>query len=124
MHSVIETEAFEKGAKEIGMSEDEVHHVKTSIASDPMAGVLVSGTGGVRKVRFPLNGKGKSGGCRVITYYAGEDIPVFLLDVFSKSVKINLTKSERNVLKRQLGCLAEEYREGVKRKMEKIGRAS
>ncbi len=124
MHTVIETESFNNGAKEIGLTEDEKHQLTLMLAKDPKAGDLIRGTGGARKLRFPLGSKGKSGGCRVVTYYAGDDIPVFLLDVFAKSDKINLSKAERNELKEILGQLAEDYREGVKQVMRKIGRAS
>jgi hypothetical protein len=124
LHTVVDTFAFEKGAEEIGLTEEEKHQIRTLIASDPTAGVLIPGTGGARKLRFPLKSKGKSGGCRVVTYYSGEDIPVFLLDVFAKSVKINLTKAERNELKQVLSGLADDYRASLREKMKKIGRAS
>lgn len=124
MHTVIETEAFAKGAKEIGMDEDDVHEILVYISQNPQAGDLIAGTGGARKLRFPLRNKGKSGGVRVITYYAADDIPVFLLDVFAKSDKINLSKKERNVLKSILEDMAQDYRENVKRQIAKVGRAS
>ena len=56
------------------------------------------GCGGARKLRVAKPGKGKSGGYRVISYFAGDDVPVFLLTVFGKNEKTNLTKAERNVL--------------------------
>ena len=69
-----------------------------AIASDPLAGDPMVGTGGCRKVRVAGKGKGKSGGYRIITYYGGGDVPVFLLTVFSKGERANLTKAERNAL--------------------------
>ncbi|WP_447954342.1 type II toxin-antitoxin system RelE/ParE family toxin [Sphingopyxis chilensis] len=45
-------------------------------------------------MRFAKPGKGKSGGYRVITYYAGDDVPVFLLTVFGKGEKVSLTMRE------------------------------
>jgi hypothetical protein len=60
------------------------------------------GTGGARKVRFAAKGKGKSGGVRVITFYSGQEIPVFLLNVFAKNEKIDLTAAERNEMKKIL----------------------
>lgn len=68
------------------------------------------GTGGARKLRFAAKGKGKSGGYRVITFYTGEDIPVFLLDIYAKGQKINLSQEEKNTLRRVLQRLAEAYR--------------
>jgi hypothetical protein len=52
-------------------------------------------TGGCRKVRIAKDGEGKSGGYRVITWFGAGDIPVFLLSVFAKGQKANLSKKER-----------------------------
>lgn len=77
----------------------------------PNAGDLIPGTGGARKIRFAGRGKGKSGGFRVITFYSGAELPVFLLTVFGKSRKVDLTQAER----KELADLAEDYRKGVRR---------
>jgi hypothetical protein len=58
------------------------------IAANPEAGEIMPGA----------PGRGKSGGYRVITYYAGIDVPTFLLTAFGKNEKANLTKGERNAL--------------------------
>lgn len=58
-------------------------------------------------------GKGKSGGYRIITYYGGADIPVFLLNIFSKGERIDLSQAEVNEMRRQLAGLAADYRKGV-----------
>lgn len=79
------------------------------------------GTGGARKVRFAGRGKGKSGGYRVITYYAADDVPVFLLDLFAKGDKVNVTKAERNELREILSTLVADYRESVKDKVQELG---
>ena len=71
------------------------------------------GTGGARKLRWGAKGKGKRGGARVISYYAGPNLPVFLLTVFTKGERANLTKAERNELREVLANLAAEYRKGV-----------
>jgi hypothetical protein len=68
-------------------------------------------------VRFPFRNKGKSGGVRVVTYYCDTDTPLFLLEVFSKGERINLSKAERNELKNILSNLAEDYREKNKMKI-------
>lgn len=82
------------------------------IAEHPDAGNPIPGTGGARKVRFAGKGKGKSGGYRVITFFTGLDLPVFLLNVFAKGDKINLTKAERNELRAILAELASTYQTG------------
>lgn len=78
---------------------------------NPDAGDEIKGTGGARKIRFGGTGKGKSGGLRIITFYGGADIPVFLLNVFAKNEKTDLTKAERNEFKATLAALAKTYRE-------------
>jgi hypothetical protein len=85
------------------------------IAQNPDAGDEMRGTGGARKIRFAGRGKGKSGGYRIVTFYAGKDIPVFLLSIFSKGEKADLSQAERNEFKQILTSLAETYRKGVKR---------
>ena len=80
------------------------------IAANPDAGHEIPGTGGARKLGFAGKGKGKSGGYRVITFYSGEDNSVFLLNVFAKNEKTDLSQAERNQLKAVLGELANVYR--------------
>jgi hypothetical protein len=85
MQTVVETEAYLRDAKAAKLSDDERKEIVNFIAANPGAGHEIPGTGGARKVRFAGKGKGKSGGYRVITFYSGEDIPVFLLNVFAKN---------------------------------------
>ena len=69
-----------------------------TVAKNPLAGDLLPGTGGCRKVRIAGRGKGKSGGYRVVTFFGGYGVPVFLLTVFSKGERANLSHAERNAL--------------------------
>lgn len=64
----------------------------------------------MRKVRFAGKGKGKSGGYRIITFYTGPGTPVFLLNVFAKNEKTDLTPKERQVLKSILTNVVDAYR--------------
>ena len=66
------------------------------MAAHPQSGAIMQGTGGIWKLRWASGSKGKSGGVRVIYYYHNESIPLFLLTVFGKSEKGNLSKAERN----------------------------
>ena len=115
MHAVVESPDFAADAKVAGLGEAEVRRIVDHLARRPDAGDLIPGTGGARKVRFAGRGKGKSGGWRVITFYGGAGLPVFLLTVFGKGRKIDLTQAERNRLRRELAGLAEDYRKGVRR---------
>ena len=110
MQTVVETQIYLRDARDAGLTEDERKRIVDFIAANPDAGQEIPGTGGARKLRFAGKGKGKSGGYRVITFYSGQDIPVFLLNVFAKNEKTDLTQKERNQLKAVLGELAEAYR--------------
>jgi hypothetical protein len=104
------------------MSEGAIADVIDAISNDPQIGDLMAGTGGARKVRVPGRGKGKSGGYRVVTYFAGTDLPVFLLGVFSKGERDNLSNAERNELKRELAGLAADYRRVVSARVSEMKR--
>ena len=91
-----------------------------AISAEPTKGDLMAETGGARKIRFAGRGKGKSGGYRVVTYFGGSDIPVFLLGLFSKGEKDNLSKAERNELRKELAGLAADYRASVRKRVTKI----
>ena len=79
------------------------------LAEHPASGDIVQGTGGIRKLRWSAQGRGKSGGVRVIYYYHNETIPLFLLTVFGKGEKANLSKSERNELAKFTSLLIKQY---------------
>ena len=68
------------------------------LATHPKAGDLIEGTGGVRKLRWARDGRGKSGGVRVIYYFHSESMPLYLLTMFAKNERANLSKAERNEL--------------------------
>ncbi len=99
MHTVVETESYLRDAKSAGMTEDERNAAVDLVATNPEAGDVMQGTGGVRKARLAGRGKGKSGGYRIVYYFGGGDIPVFLLTVFGKGEKANLTQGEKNALR-------------------------
>jgi hypothetical protein len=110
MQSVVETGIYLADAKSVGLSEKERAAIVDFVALNPDAGDEIKGTGGARKIRFGGKGKGKSGGFRVITFCSGADIPVFLLNVFAKNQKTDLTKAECNEFKAALAALAAAYR--------------
>lgn len=122
MQSVLTTPTFEATARSEGLEEEDVVEIISRIASDPMAGALIVGTGGARKLRHAGRGKGKSGGFRSIYYFGGDDMPVFLLAVYRKGTKADLTQAERNALRAELSELARDYRSGVEKRLEQLRR--
>ena len=92
LQTVVETPALLSAAKGV-LSDEERVAIVNAIAANPAAGVSLGG--GLRKVRVPLAGRGNSGGARVVVLYAGDDVPPFLLTVFAKNERSNLTASEQ-----------------------------
>jgi len=111
LHTVVETPEFLAGARRV-LTEAEREALISFVAKNPTAGDLMQGTGGARKLRWGARGKGKSGGARAITYYAGPDVPVFLMAIFGKNEKANLSKAERNELRDVLAGIATAYGKG------------
>jgi hypothetical protein len=63
------------------------------VGANPDVGDIIPETGGVRKLRWSVRGRGKRGGVRVIYYFHSEAFPLFLLTVYTKNQKANLTKA-------------------------------
>lgn len=97
MQTVAETRHYASRAEKL-LTLPERNAVIETIAADPLKGDLIQGTGGIRKLRFATGHKGKSGGVRVVYYYYDDYAPIFLLDLFGKNEKSNLSKAERNAL--------------------------
>ena len=106
--TVLETPGFLRDAA-AALAEDERAEVVSFLAANPDAGDIIAETGGARKLRWRAPGRGKRGGVRVIYYYHNESLPLFLLNVFAKNEKANLTKAERNEMKALLPRLVAGY---------------
>lgn len=113
-HALVATPTFEAQAKRAGIGDDEIREICDRIAADPQAGDVIPGTGGARKLRHRSAQGGKSGGYRTIHYWGGDDVPVFLLGVYAKGQKADLTQAQRDRLRRVLATLADVYRAATK----------
>ncbi len=109
MQTIVELPEFLKKSEKL-LAKSEKLSVINYLASHPAAGQIMQGTGGIRKLRWSAQGKGKSGGVRIIYYHHNESIPLFLLSIFGKGEKANLTKSERNTLAKLTSILVNNYR--------------
>ena len=114
MQTVVEMPEFIRCAKKLNLSDEEREQIIDMIASTPDAGDEISGTGGMRKLRVAGKGKGKSGGYRVITFFTGPDIPVFLITMYEKSQKENITDAEKKIMKTLSGAITETYKRSKK----------
>jgi hypothetical protein len=106
--TVVETAEFLKRAKGL-MTDLERETLVAFVGANPEAGEVIPETGGVRKVRWALEGMGKRGGARVVYYYLSERLPLFLLSAYAKNRKANLSKAERNAMKRLVSALVAGY---------------
>ena len=106
--TVIETPSFLQDAKKL-LPDEEREALVNFLAATPKAGVLIRGTGGIRKVRWARENTGKSGAFRIIYYFHSMDIPLFILNVFAKNEKTNISQEERNELKKLSGLLVKQY---------------
>src|SRR5690349_20024396 len=97
---VVETPTYLAIARKL-FDEQERTGIVALVAADPEYGDLIPGTGGFRKVRVARKGMGKRGGARVVYLWRKERFPVFLITVFPKNEKANLSMVERNALKKR-----------------------
>jgi hypothetical protein len=97
METVVETEIYLKAAAAAGMTDAEREAAVNLLSANPLAGDLIVGAGGCRKVRLAGKGRGKSGGYRLITIIV-LDGRVFILTVFAKGQRVSLSHAEKNQL--------------------------
>jgi hypothetical protein len=109
MQTVIETPPYLADAVRL-FSEAERATIVDIVSTDPQCGVVIVGTGGVRKLRVPASGRGKRGGARVIYLFGGDDVPIFLLAVFAKNERSDLTQAQRNELANVTAGMLRDYR--------------
>jgi hypothetical protein len=108
-HTVVETPAYLSKAARL-MGEEERAEVVDMLAANPRLGKLIKGTGGLRKARVGLGGRGKRGGARVIYWFHSDDCPAVLLWVFAKNEADDLTSAQRESLARAAEGLLADYR--------------
>ena len=92
---VVETSEFLAKTRRI-MDEEERAEMIDFLAFNPNAGVLIPGTGGVRKLRWGVSDQGKRGGARLIYYYHSPEMPLFALTAYTKNRRADLSQAERN----------------------------
>ena len=104
----IEVPLFTRRWKEIGLDDAELQALQITLLKDPESGPIMEGKGGIRKVRFPLENRGKSGSVRVCYTDFAEYEVIYLITAFEKKDQENLTIEEKNVLKKLVKSLKEE----------------
>jgi len=99
--TVAETPVFSREANRI-LGEQSHHQLIEFLGLNPESGAIVQGTGGVRKLRWAIPGKGKRGGARVIYYFHSETLPVLALDIYAKNEKMDISPAEKKRLKSEV----------------------
>jgi hypothetical protein len=97
--------AFERGWKELGLTDEDLRRLQRELLQNPKAGDVMRGTGRLRKMRFSFEHQGKSGSTRVCYVDFEVQEAIYLLAVFAKNQKENLSKAERNLLKKKIDIL-------------------
>jgi hypothetical protein len=96
---IVETSVFTRQIRDL-LKDEEYIELQEKLVMNPLAGVVIPGSGGLRKLRWGVEGRGKSGGIRVIYYYVAPDDWIFMLAAYAKGAKSDLTAKEVAALKR------------------------
>ena len=101
----IQTRPFTRSWAALGFNDEDLRRLENQLLQNPKIGAVIRGTGKMRKMRFAFEGRGKCGSTRVC--YVDFEIKetIYLLAVFAKNELENLTKEERNHLKKQIDIL-------------------
>ena len=110
----VELPIFRSRWKDMGLDDHDLKRLQEELLADPKVGAVMRGTGGVRKMRFAFEQKGKSGSVRVI--YVDFEVyeKIFLITAYPKNEKDNLTDSERNEIKQMIHALEEQLKENAR----------
>ena len=106
--AVVEMPEFLAAARKL-MDEAERSSLVLYLAHNPEAGDLVPGTGGVRKLRWALAGRGKRGSARVIHFYHSERMPLFIFSIYAKNTQSDLSGTTKNALKKITKAIVKGY---------------
>ena len=84
------------------LAEDEYAEIQLFLCEHPDFGKIIKGSGGIRKARCGVGNRGKSGGARIIYYWAVSDEKIIMLDIYAKNEKENLSPNEIQNLRRKV----------------------
>ncbi|MBQ3612249.1 MAG: type II toxin-antitoxin system RelE/ParE family toxin [Firmicutes bacterium] len=107
----VELPLFRAKWKKLGLNDDDLKRLQEEILLDPKIGAVMKNTGGIRKMRFAFEHRGKSGSIRVIYIDFEVYEKIYLLTAYPKNEKDNLSKSERNELRELVKVLENQLKE-------------
>lgn len=109
--TVVEFHEFSRRAAKL-LTAEEREALILQIASERDAWPVIEGSGGLRKARFGFGGRGKSAGARIVYYFHCEGCPTYLIAIFAKNEKTDLSAEELAVLKKWALRLKGDHKEG------------
>ena len=110
------TPEFDRCWKNLGLTDDHLKELQEMILLNPQAGRVIQGTGGLRKLRFALENKGKSGSVRVLYVDLVVHDKVYLITAYSKNEKDNLNDNEKAEVKKLIMQLKKSASERSRKK--------
>jgi hypothetical protein len=118
--AVAEMPSFTREAEKI-FAADELERLRNHAAQFRELGPVMKETGGLRKTRWAAdNNKGKSHGARIIYYYGGDHMPLYLIAVYPKSKKANLSHAEKRAARKLVAALKKEFEPEARRRKLKV----
>ena len=109
----VELPIFQKKWKAMGLNDKDLKRLQEELIADPKVGAAIQGAGGLRKMRFAFEQRGRSGSVRVI--YVDFEIyeKIYLITAYPKNEKENLTSAEKNELKQMIQILERQLKENA-----------
>lgn len=105
---VIELPTFADDARRL-LTEEQLDELCSELATLRQLGSVIKETNGLRKFRWAAKGKGKRGGVRVIYFYGGDHMPIFMIAIYSKSEKSDMTSPEKKAARKFIETLKKQY---------------
>ena len=106
---VVELNSFADDVEKL-LTKNELETLKQEVAVFRQLGTIIKGTGRIRKFRYGGKGKGKRAGIRIIYYYGGDHMPIFLIAIYGKSEKLDITEPEKKAMRKLVAALDDENR--------------
>lgn len=104
----IEVPMFTKKQKKLGLTDDNLRELQNILLKEPKSGDVIQGTGGLRKIRIPLDNTGKRGGGRAVYVDVEVKETIYFINVYTKNEKDDLTEDEKKAFKAVIKILKEE----------------
>ena len=104
----IETPIFTRNWRELNLDDDSLAELQKILLDNPKAGVSVAGTGGMRKIRVPCNGHGRRGVARVVYVDIEQKEMIYLINIYAKNEKDDLSENEKRAVAALIHILKEE----------------